>query len=177
MSIEITQQVDYNTNLELLLEQYKYSDNMVAMISAFNDQMTEVESALFEIRDEFYLDTAVGVQLDTIGTIFNELRKGRTDTEYRAEIRRKGATFLSGRPEDIITQLKVLYNATTADYYGPERTGEVASYIIVNDGTATQQDLEIMSPAGVRSQNGRYLLTNTGGYLKTNSDNRIIVKR
>lgn len=171
MSIEIVKQTDYDDNFTLLLEQFKDSDNLKGILSAFNTEMEKVEDALFEIRDNFYLATAEGDQLDTLGLIFNEDRQGRSDTDYRNAIQSKAEVLYSGTPEGIYTQLKLLYGATTLQY-SPADAGDYALYYMSTDAVITEEQLEVLSPAGVTVLLGKLLVLENGDYLVfENGDN------
>ena len=113
---DITKITDYNYNLDLFLAQFQNSTKLKAVMEKANDQANEIETALFEIKENFYVATAVGAQLDVLGVIFNEDRLGRTDGEYRAILQIKGALNYSGDPENIIQILKALYGATFVNY-------------------------------------------------------------
>lgn len=114
MSKEIEQITDYNTNLELLIQQYKDKTNFVGILQADNSQADDLETAIFEVRDYFWLDTAEGDQLDVLGAIQGEERLGRTDTDYRAAIKARVIINTgSGEPETVISTVKDIYGATT----------------------------------------------------------------
>jgi hypothetical protein len=162
---EIIQNTNYSDNLNLILEQYKNSTRLQALIDSANISANDIEKALFEIRDEFYIDTAIGVQLDVIGDIFNESRRGLSDTEYRALIKLKGILIGgSGEPEFIISVLKSLYGATYVEYY-PGFPARPASYTVLTDATITETELNIFSPAGVKGNLGGFLLLESGDFL------------
>ena len=110
MSGEIVQKTTYSDILDLLLEQYKDSTNLKALleIEAVND--LAVEDALFEVRDCYWLSTAVGVQLDVIGSIVRVPRQGLSDTDYRAAITANTVINYSGSPEEVISYLKKWLN-------------------------------------------------------------------
>ncbi len=147
---EITQKTDYSTGLDLLLVQYKNSSNLRGLIDSAYDSADDLELALFEIRDEFYLSTAVGNQLDVIGDIFNEARNGDIDADYRLRIETKGSLVASGEPEAIIAVLKNFFGATTVTYI-PGWPALPGSYYIITDSTTiTLSILERYSPAGVQ---------------------------
>jgi hypothetical protein len=159
---EIIQKTDYSENLTNVLEQYKDSTKLQALIDSPNISANDIEQALFEIRDEFYVDTAVGAQLDVLGIIFQVPRAGLNDTEYRTQIKLKGGLLSgSGEPEFIISVLKSLYGATSVKYY-PGFPSEPASYTVISDSTITEPELNIFSPAGVRGYVGGYLLQEDG---------------
>lgn len=146
---EIQQITNYDTNLQLILEQYRQSVNLQGILSADNNQADDLETALFEIRDLFYLDTSEGVQLDVIGSVFNVDREGASDTDYRAAISAKAAIAGSGEPEAIIETLIVLFGATFVTYI-PGWPAVPAAYYLLTDATVTLSDLEKISPSGVQ---------------------------
>ena len=151
MSTEIVQVTDYNErNLPLVLEQFKNSPNVIKLISIFNDQVEALEGAAFEVRDYFWIDTAEGTQLNTIGDILNTPRDGRNDTEYRLYLREVIALNFSGTPEDIINVLLTLFNFTSPVYLFRETT--MATYLIydyLGGGGIAHSALWPYSPAGV----------------------------
>jgi hypothetical protein len=175
MSTEIIKQPDYDVNLQYVLEQFKNSENMVGIMKAFNAEMNSVEDALFEIRNEFYLSTAVGDQLDVIGEIFNERRRGRGDDDYRNAIAFVGASRFSGTPEDILLQLREYYGATSTEFRRAPEAGQIASYLLVTDAAITTAQLENISPAGVLAMQGKYLTLGDGSPLTFADGTGIIV--
>ena len=146
---EITQITDYSSNLTLILEQYKESDLLKDLIDIMNNQADDLEQALFEIRDEFWLNVAIGNQLDILGGIFGLARKGMSDSDYRTALIGKAALITSGEPETIITLLKLLYEATYVDYWGSFPVIP-AGFYLHTDAEITMQELERISPAGVQ---------------------------
>lgn len=144
---DITQITDYDERiLPLVLEQYKDSPRLLSIIRGMNGQADDLEAALFELRDLFWLDTAEGNQLDMIGAIFGESRGGRSDADYRLAIKGASARRLSGTPEDIITALRAFTGATFVKY---SRTG-IADFTVETDGIFTDAQLDALCPAGVR---------------------------
>jgi len=140
----ITEKTYDNTNL--LLEQFKDSTKFKALINACNEKAQDIETALFEIRSEFEIDVAVGVQLDILGSIFTEDRVGRNDTDYRYAIKAKAGNQFSGEPETIIAIIQSIFLATYV-YYRPFYD---AKYYINTDADISSSDLEQFSPSGVQ---------------------------
>lgn len=86
-----------------LLEQFKDKTNFDATLKAFVQQIQETEEAGFQLLNDRYLGTAVGEQLDGIGQIVGEERKGRSDADYEIGIRARIQLNVSeGTIEDII---------------------------------------------------------------------------
>lgn len=144
---EIIQITDYDVDtLNKLLEQYKNSPNLKSIIESGNTSANDIEEALFEIRDEYYLTTAVGVQLDVLGIIWNVAREGLNDADYRLKITARVAVTNSGEPESIIAILKILFGATFVTY----QPFYPAGYNIFTDGSLSITQLETLSPSGVQ---------------------------
>lgn len=162
--MEIQQITDYSFNLELLLEQYKNKENLKGMIDSSNDQADDIEQALFEIRDLYFIDDAEGVQLDSIGAIWNVVRNGDTDVVYRENIKIQAALRSSGNPEEIMAILIVLFGATFITFV-PGYPSEPASYTLITDATLTAPELEAISVGGVDVAFGGFLLLESGDFL------------
>jgi hypothetical protein len=147
---DMTQITDYSAILELLAEQYKTSEKMRGILDAMCISADDLEDALFEIRSQFWIDTAEGAQLDILGAVFGlERTAGLADADYREQLEFKLANlFASGTPEDIINTIIGLYGGTFVDY---SRDGLTASFNIITDATITQTQLDSISPAGVGS--------------------------
>jgi len=113
MTKEMTQIADYTINTELLLSEYFTKENVQKILKIFSRQCDDLETAQFEIRDEFWIDTAEGVQLDVLGKIQGITRDGRNDTDYRVIIKTKIVINNgSGEFETIIQALTGLFGAT-----------------------------------------------------------------
>ena len=108
---------DYEEFLNFLTQQYKTKEKFKAILQASAQQSNDFETALLELRDEYYLSTAIGVQLDVIGDILGLPRDGRDDESYRTLLRVKANLNISaGTPESLITAAVSLYNATKVEY-------------------------------------------------------------
>ena len=104
---------DYNINKKLLLQQYKDKVKFEALITGMNNMANNFETALFEIRDNYTIETAISVQLDVLGEIQRETRNSLDDEIYRNRIKAKILINNgSGEHEIIILSLKVLCSAT-----------------------------------------------------------------
>lgn len=143
---ELIQITDYQAEaLKVLLVQYKDSVNLQGVISGKTYQVDDLEIALFEIRDLFYLDVAEGQQLNVFGRIWNVLRDGKNDTEYREAINFQISLKISGTLPEILSVLKAFFDATYMEYY-PHYP---AKYLLVTDATITRTELENITSAGV----------------------------
>jgi len=88
----------------LLIEQFKRLPNINSLVDIFVRPTQETENVSAELYKMRSIATASGVQLDELGTIVGEPRKGLSDAEYRSTILTK--IFLNascGQPEFLIT--------------------------------------------------------------------------
>jgi hypothetical protein len=158
----IEKKTDQDADLKLMLGQYKNSTNLKKIIASTNQQAQDLEDALFELRDLFYINTAEGVQLDVIGKIFKADRGSLNDADYRILIKTKASLIGSGEPEFIISIMTSLYGASYVNY----TPSYPAGYYISTDVSITVHELEMFSPAGVGvSFLGFLELTTRDGYL------------
>jgi len=87
----------------LLIGQYRGKKNIQAFLASYVRPLQDVENVLWDIVDAFMLDNAVGAQLDTLGRLVGEQRRGRSNEEFRIGIRIKIRVNRSkGRIVDII---------------------------------------------------------------------------
>jgi hypothetical protein len=73
--------------LEKIIEQFKEKDNLINFLSAILKPASDLEVDLNNLLTKRWIDTAEGVQLDGLGDIVGEPRRGRLDNEYRAAIK------------------------------------------------------------------------------------------
>jgi len=170
MTIEVIQKIaDYDVNLSLFLHQFRDSTKLQGIIKAANKSANDIETALFEIRDNFYLDTAIGIQLDILGIIFSEDRLGRDDNAYRIALKKKASLNYSGEPESIIEVLQSIYEGTFVNY----RPYYPAKFYIDSDAIVSNIGLNKISPSGVQGYMEQYLLDGLGNYILDGNGNKI----
>jgi len=146
---EVTQITDYDSvTLDKTLAQYAAADKLQNLVKGQNKQANDLEAALFEIRNLFWIGVAGGDQLDVLGAIWGIPRAGLTDSQYRTRIIQSFGLNNSGEPEAIIATLKVLWGATYV-YYFPAYPAVPAAYYLLTDSTITSELLKALSPAGV----------------------------
>ena len=148
MSVEISQLSDPNSNLVLLMEQYKNSPRLKGILESANQSGANVERAFFEVRDLFWIHTAEGKQLDVIGDILHAKREGRDDSEFRSYLLSIALSSYSGTPPQLIDQLKNIHGFSKVIYI-PEYP---AGYVIMDleEFNKDFTELDSISPAGVR---------------------------
>jgi hypothetical protein len=135
--------------LSRMMEQYKAS-KLSELVGGISDFADDIETALFELRDLFWLETAEGVQLDVIGLIFDVSRQGLNDSDYRVAIKARSSTRFSGTPEDIISILISFFGASSVIYENGYNYGVPADYTVTTDATITDEQFDVISVAGVK---------------------------
>lgn len=100
--------------LDLLLFQFKGKARVEAFAAAPALQVQALESASFGVHLSRFLDSADGAQLDLIGRIVREDRRGATDALYRNRIRvRVLINRSNGRIPEILEILTLFEGVTT----------------------------------------------------------------
>lgn len=124
-----------------LREQYKNSENILALIESWTGQIQELEEILFQLTTDRSIFTAIGIQLDLLGQLLNKPREGRSDTDYRIVLLAKVAQNISqGTPEELINAFKVLSSSTKV-YLSDDHNGEV--YLLA-DHVLTQEQVNMI---------------------------------
>ena len=103
---------------ERLLEQQKNKPGIEGTLTAFVEQIQDIEDVLNALGTERAVDTAEGVQLDKIGEIVGiERELGQSDEDYRIEIKAKIVQNMNqGTPEEVIAAAKFFIGASFAWY-------------------------------------------------------------
>lgn len=161
---------DYKINLDLIMEQWKNSPNILGIITASLNRANAMEDAIFEVQELTNLDTATGINLDVLGKPWNEFRESRSDVDYQIAIKLKKLEFYSGEPEAIIEILKASYGATFTRY-SPDYPGK---YRMLSDSIITQNELDNISMAGVTGFTADFLIDVEGNYIVDVEGNNII---
>lgn len=93
--------------LALLLEQFQGKTNIEGLLKSVVWRVQELEDATWQVLLATDLDLAADAQLDGIGDIVGEARRGRSDVDYRAAIRVRIAINVSdGTAPEILTILE-----------------------------------------------------------------------
>lgn len=152
-----------------ILEQFKDSENINAILSLVSRQVDDLETATFELQFLYDVDNQEGVQLDMLGELLNVSRNDRTDVDYRIAIKASFGILNSGTPEDVCRSVKALTGSSYVEYV-PEYP---AAFWTLFDGSGmTQSQLDSLAPAGVRGWMGDYWASADDGYTPiTRSDN------
>ncbi len=134
-----------------LLDEFKKSPNIIALVNALAQQTQEYEDAVHPLLDLLDIDIATGDNLDKIGELVNERRDGASDANYRIAIRGKIAVIIgSGTPDEVIDLFKSITGSTTVALIEWEPAayglyGDAASY-----PASTIDQLDAASVGGVQ---------------------------
>lgn len=71
----------------LQLEQFKDATNISALIGVYVNEVQNIENSIFDVRSAYWLDYAIGAQLDAVGDIVGLGRAGLSDAVYRNLLR------------------------------------------------------------------------------------------
>ena len=114
-----------------LLEQYKGKPRIGGIVSALGTQFQDMENVVFSLVAGRALATAIGAQLDLIGSIIGLARSpGQTDSRYRTLLYVKiGQNTSQGTPEKLISVYKLLSGADIVFYQNLTR----ASVLLATD--------------------------------------------
>ena len=98
--------------LDRLLEQYKGKARIEGLISCLVEQVQDLEDVVHKLPEDLTIATAIGIQLDLIGTIVVQERLGFSDDIYRSLLQAKvGENVSKSTPENVIDVVKLLTGA------------------------------------------------------------------
>lgn len=137
-----------------LVTQYKGKPKIEGFTRALANPAQDLEDTFLDLLTLRSLDTAVGKQLDGLGEIVGESRKGKNDEDYRIAIKAKiGQNISKATPEDVISVFILLVKANTA-YFMEYFPAEAAIFADVNIENLDNYDIlkfmQKVMPAGVR---------------------------
>jgi hypothetical protein len=140
--------------LDNLVQQFKGSGNLALFITSWVNEVQELEGMWFDLLENRWIATAVGAQLDGLGSIVGEDRQGRPDAEYRvAIIARVGINIGSGTPEQIITYVTTVTdgaNVELAEFFPAALTVRAVTTLTTAEATIIGNLLKEIKAAGVR---------------------------
>ena len=173
MSIDVVQIIDsYTEQIQpRMIQQYKDAPNFNFVVSGECSQTDTEEIAFLSIKATRILSEAQGLQLDNIGALFVEIRKGRIDADYRQAIYEKISVRTFATASSICEVIKIIFGATYARLY-PEYP---AGFSLVTDADITTAQVEALSGAGIQAKSAGYLKTIAGEFLTTSLGERLIV--
>lgn len=117
---------------ELLLEQFKSSENIVKLTQAVSWCKKELDEAVIAVAKLRLLDNAVGVTLDEIGEELGVGRNDSTDDEYRVILKIRSFRVSSSGTRDQIIDIISRFTGTEPNtintYVGDRKSFDIAFY-------------------------------------------------
>lgn len=141
-------------SIERLLEQYRGKPRIEGLLTSFVEQIQDLEDVIHKLPEDLTIATAIGIQLDLIGTIVVQDRLGFSDDIYRSLLQAKiGENVSKSTPEDVMDVVQLLINPTLIHFqeYFPAGYGLAIDKEI--DPTLIDffyERIERVDPAGVR---------------------------
>jgi hypothetical protein len=108
--VQITQNTAHiASGIDKFIEQYKERPRMASWATSYLDEVQEIEDALWDVLIKRAIDQAADAQLDVLGSIVGQPRRGLSDADYRTFIRARIAVNRSnGRPNELIHILQLI---------------------------------------------------------------------
>lgn len=129
--------------IKRLPEQFKSKTKIVQFLTALVSSCQALEDALWQLIDERTVETAIGTQLDQLGSIVGQPRGGLSDTDYRPYIRARIMTNRSrGAVEDLIRITKLILADELATIEVDSQRGTVV--VRIADVTTTDAVAEVV---------------------------------
>lgn len=127
-----------------LLYQFRDAQRINDFVSAFLDQIQEIENAVWQLYVLRSLSTAEGVQLDGLGDLVGEHRNDRTDAAYRLSIQVRILVNRSDGQMEQLIAIAVLFLGEpvvvqTSEYY------PAVVYIEIRSDIGTADPFELFS--------------------------------
>lgn len=134
---------------EIVLTQFLDQTNYMGVVTMIAEELELVDLAFTEIRTIFDLNASTGAQLDLVGALVNEPRRGRSDVLYRASLEILTKTSASGTPEDVIAAVRGITGADGVHFVNEYPAHFWALPVGGDPSLLTQAHLNRIAPAGV----------------------------
>lgn len=150
---DLVQETDHvGVALDKLLHQFKNAVQLNEFFTAILAPVQTVENDLWALYTERWPDVAVGQQLDNLGAIVGQPRRGLNDADYRLWIQ---ARILINRADGTGDDTLKLLQLIIPDAEHDIRDQYPAAYIVEAFGSAVDNEtvfelLRLIKPAGVR---------------------------
>jgi hypothetical protein len=138
--------------LDRLVTQWADKPVVQGLLKSYLENVETVENLYEQLLDERSVFTAIGAQLDVIGTIVGEARDGKSDAAYRqAILDRIAINNADGTPEKIIQILKTITGSTAAHVF-EHYPANVHAFVSGSPSNSVAEALQDITPAGVSAR-------------------------
>lgn len=137
-----------------LLDQFRSQPGIVAILSAWLEQVQTFEDDAQDVAAGLNVDSASGYQLDVLGILVGEERQNLTDAQYRVRIKsRIGINISNGHADELLRIMTAtLGTVVTMQEYAP---AAFELYSVITNGNLLDEVagvLRALRPAGVKGQ-------------------------
>lgn len=161
--------------IDSLISYFTDKPNITGMLTAFLNQVQEIEDAAYSVYEARNVFQATGDHLDKFGELVGESRQGREDSDYRKAILARIAINTSeGTPEEVISVFNILTDSTNTIFL------EQGTANVSITGNTTIENAELIKtlikkvlPAGVSLEYVGFAAENEGpwfAFFGTDSD-------
>lgn len=164
----------WNSVKELLLEQYKSSPNLKAVIQAVVEECAQpLEDAAFDLNDFLDLGKATGKWLDTLGKLVHlERNIDEDDSAFRRRIEVEANKNVEGTPDFVIGSASIL-SGDAAPHYLEE--APATFFVYTPNGTQLKRkQVKKLAPAGVLGLPGAAIRLGNGNLLSCANGKRLL---
>ena len=135
-----------------LVTQWADKPVVQGLLKSYLENIQIVEDIYEQLLDERSVFTAIGAQLDVIGTIVGEVREGKSDPEYRqAILNRIAINSANGTPENIIQILLTITSSSVAHVF-EHFPANVHAFVSGSPSNAAVIALQEITPAGTSTR-------------------------
>lgn len=140
------------TAISYLTGQFVKKPRVSGLISSMVEPLDTLAKDLQALKEQRWIDTAQGLQLDNCGYIVGILRMGRSDEAYRTAIKAQILSNISyGTPGDLINGVRFLTAATEVQYLESYPACAMLFTNGENVPTGSQQVLQDIAPAAIEN--------------------------
>ena len=135
-----------------LISLWKDKPNIQGLVTSYLREVQELEDVWFQLLNERNVFTAIGAQLDVIGTYVGESRDSRNDDDYRdAILNRVARNNSDGTPESIIQLISAATGSPVVQIW-EHYPASMHVYVDRGANNSTPTILETATAAGVSSR-------------------------
>jgi hypothetical protein len=138
--------------LNRLINQWKDKPVVQGLLKSYLENIQPLEDASFQLLDERGIHSAIGEQLDILGLLVGELRRGREDEEYRQAILNRIALNKSDGTPEVILEILSAITLTPLPHLWEHYPANIHAFVDRNVSNETAATLGDASPAGVSTR-------------------------
>jgi hypothetical protein len=135
-----------------LVTQWTDKPTVQGLLKSYLENVQTVEDIYEQLLDERSVFTAIGAQLDVVGTLVGEARDGKDDAAYRqAILNRIAINNADGTPEKVIEILITITGSTTAHVF-EHYPANIHAFVSGSPSNSVAEALQEITSAGVSAR-------------------------